>query len=202
MSTDEFKELWQKHDHKLEQNKLLNETIIKNLIYDRSNKKLTFLRGYEILNIVISGFICFFILMRIGELAQNTTLLFASIISVILGILGVWIYSKKLNLLNKIHTKNNTLYNSYNFLNKYKNLTIRERNLGLPAAVLLIICLMAIVLKLFRGINIFENLDFWSYKLIIGVIAGILFSLWGYSLIFKKINQIETDINDYEKVGD
>jgi len=199
MSTDEFKDIWQKYDQKLEQTKILNETIIKQMIVDRSNKKLSFLKGYEMVNLIICSLLTLIILLRINELTNNFKLLILLLICSFIGIIGSIFYYKKLKLLNLVNASTLTLAESYKNLNRYRLYTQREKIYGLPFAILLVFSLVPVALKLFRGIDVFSNLNFWVIRICIALILALLIGWWLYSFIFKKLDKIEKDFNEYEK---
>jgi hypothetical protein len=191
---EELKKLWTSLDERLSKQEKMKESIIKEMIYSKSNKSISRLLNYDVFNVTVCVlaipalvWLCYTHLgeMLAGKLFIGTMFVFIAI-SFILG----WIHIK---YLMKIDFAKPVSYNLL-YINKYNNLVKKEK---ISSVFIVAICC-------FFGIYLYAllhvNAILWSF-LICSLVVGIGFTYYAYKKIYdKNIAEIQQSLEELKEL--
>jgi|GEM_PF-553804 hypothetical protein len=193
MESDELKNAWKALDNRLNENKALNETLIKEMMHSKANKSISRLIVWDIIGITISLLVIPFVVHMYFK--NNNHLIFWNITMIyvaLICIVAIGWYCLKLYRLTKINFSQNISHNIYN-TNKYNILVTKEKiaiNIIWPTLAGLIILIYA---------QTKVHLSLWAF-LICMLMLGTIFIWLSYKKVYDKIKSILKSMNEIKEL--
>ncbi|MDR3218935.1 MAG: hypothetical protein LBU22_08170 [Dysgonamonadaceae bacterium] len=190
MELEELKNLWTSLNERLSKQEKMKESIIKEMIYSKSNKSISRLLNYDVFNVIVSVsgipalvWLCYtpFSEMLAGKLFIGTMFVFLAI-----GLILEWIHIK---YLMKIDFVKSVSYNSL-YINKYNNIIKKEKIASV--FIVAVCCFFGIYFYALLHANVFM----WSF-LVCLLIVLIGFTYFSYKKIYdKNIEEIQRSLEE------
>ena len=196
MELDELKNTWTVLDEQLKKNEMLNKRIIREMLYKKSNKSLSWLMNGDFLGATVFLVIPIFIWMyndhRFANIISVKVLSIVGIVTCILG--SVWSFYKILKYLVKIDFTN-IVKDNIHLVNKYAILIKYEKIISY-FVVIPVIYLLGILGYYELKVSLF----LWIF-LIIAFIFGVLITYWSYKKIYdSNILSIKKSLEELDEL--
>jgi hypothetical protein len=195
MELEELKNLWTSLEEKLEKQEVLKESIIKEMIYEKSNKSLSKLLNFDIFSITI----CLIALPFVAFLYNTSKIevvfggrLFCYIMFLFL-IANLIIGAIHLKYLTKIDFSKRITINSL-YINKY-NILIKKEKI---ASVFIIVILFSFGIYLYAALH--ASFAYWIFLVSIYII-GIILTYYQYRNLYdKNIASIQKSLEELKEL--
>jgi hypothetical protein len=194
MELDELKNVWASLDERLNKQEQLKESIIKEMIYEKSNKSVSKLLNFEIFSITT----CLLVLPIVAYL-YNTLLgtlfmekLFCYVMFFFLTVSIIW-SSMLIYHLMKIDFTKNVSHNSL-YINKY-NVLIKKNKI---AAIFIMVILYAFGIYLYAAKHV--SVTLWIFLACVYVI-GLIISYFAYKKLYdNNIHIIQKSLEELKEL--
>lgn len=206
MDINEFKSAWLQHDRKLSENLSINETLLKKVNLDRSRKELNKPLLYELSSfflfiILIPVFICLTALYQ-----SESSMLLSGILAIAALALGLILCLRKIRYFYRIDYYNQAVIRLQEQLALLKSniLSARKIEVFLLLPVLFITTLV-LVLRHIRGIDLFEDFNFFLSVVLPGLLVAFGGTIFINKYLYdKKISNVEAllkELKNYQQEG-
>lgn len=201
MELNEMKQLWQQHDHSLQENNRLNKAIVINMLKNRSGNMIARMNFYEYTSLGICSILTILYVSLWKLTSGNTGLLTCYLFSLAFIIFSLCISLYNLRCLSRIDFGNKPVTESRKELEHFRLLMVKERVGALLLMPFMLLTIYVIINYWVHGINILEHLSDFMPRIIIAVIAGtagVIFSFRKiYSDSIKRISENLAELSEF-----
>lgn len=200
MELNEIKNMWQQLDKTMQQQKLLNENIIRQLTQQRSGRSFNVIERTEYTGLV-TGILLLLIFSLLGpKIDKDPGILICYIITLITGVATLLFSWYKLSLLSKIDIVRQTVSEVAERTERFRLLVAREKLILLALAPVMIGTFFVVVVNIIHGKNVFDNPGPYMPRIIAGIISYIILATIFYNrLYFKNIKTITNNLEEIKK---
>ncbi len=197
MELDDMKNLWQQYDKKLQENKMLNESIIRNIIKDRSKSSLGKMSTMEYLTAMVYALL---LLVYTAE-AQNTGatvwIRACYFFTLAFSIAGLIFTVYKIKLLSKFDFGAQAITDAVQKLEQLRLLIVKERLISILLSPLLLITFYAVINFWVYNADMFQHFSIYAPRIAVSIILLIIASIALYRKVyFDNIYRIRENLNE------
>lgn len=189
-----MKQLWQQHDQKLQENKLLNERIIAGMLKDRSGNAINKMLQWEWANAVTGG-ICLVVFLAMWPARGTGAILACYLVSLLLFVatLGFAVY--KIRLLGAIDLGTQAVTDAGEKIERFRLIMARERIAAIFLLPPVMVVVYAVVHYWVHNQNLFDKPGAYLWQIGLGVAAALTGALVTYRVVyFNGIKKIKSNL--------
>jgi protein-S-isoprenylcysteine O-methyltransferase Ste14 len=197
MELNEMKDMWQKMDAVLKQNKLMNETVVRKMIEHRSKNALNKIMNWEYLNIIVAALVLMFFLVMMHRVNNTPAMLLSYFISLacIIGSLIGGLYNIK--KMSAIDFSAHSVTDANERVQQFRLLVSKEKIASFIIGPVMIAAMIVVMFKWVHNIDILGHTNFYVHHIIIGSVAYLFCAYMVYRrLYFNNINTIQDSLNE------
>ncbi len=195
MELNEMKNMWQKIDTALKQNRLLNENVMRKMIEERSKTALGKIMNWEYLNIVVSTLVLMFFLVMMHRVNNAPAMLTSYLLSLacLIGSLVSGLYNLK--KMSGIDFSTHSITDVTERLQQFRLLVSKEKIWSFILGPVMIAAMIVVMFKWVHNIDILNHTNFYVHHVLIGSIAYVLCAYIIYKrLYFNNIRTIQQNL--------
>ncbi|RYE22623.1 MAG: hypothetical protein EOP51_12785 [Sphingobacteriales bacterium] len=203
MELDEMKLLWQQYDNNIQKNNSLNNMIVKKLLQQNSKDIVGKMTGFEYLNISVGGIFTLLILLSGPTFLKlpgvDMPLTSCYIIAALAALCALSLNFYMINFLN--HTDlSKPVTEALPRIDKLRQLTVKGKLMNVILLPIIIVTAVAVGRKWVYDENIFQTMTFWGPALIIGVVLGLIATIFLYRTLYtNRIKTIRMNLEEIEQ---
>lgn len=199
MELEEMKNMWQKYDALLQQNKLLNEQLITSMLKSKSENAIKRMLQYEYLNTTVCLVLMVIYMAMYKTLNADTGIVICYVVSFILMIITLIVFYKKYNLLSSLDFSTDSVSDTAKKLEQFRFLIAKERIWSLLLSPLVIFTVVVVIAYWVRHSNVFDYMSLYLPLILIGSIVTIIAVAFIYkSIYFKSIKDIKHNLEEID----
>lgn len=205
MELDDLKAIWQKTNEQLELNNRLTRQLITDTLRNRQRKSLGKFFGFYYFDLLANS-ICFILfVVLLYFYATDWKFILSGILAIVIQITIAFFEIKSIIILKKIDPIKNSILECASQFVKFKHTNKTFQIYMFLIFPIAIIAVAPIVLKGFRGIDLFrpEIFSRFAVNLVLGCLVGYLILFILYMFYFRKaILDMEETLEDYKSLSD
>ena len=199
MELEEMKNMWQKMDATLQQNRILNEQLVVRMLQDKSKTALQKIAASEYL----SAATCALLLMVFGlqwwNLGNDGGLIACYVISMIVIVAALAASVYKIQYLSTIQPGIDTVTSLLQKTDRLRLFLAREKAVFMPVIPVMMFTIYAVVTYWVRGTNIMERMDKEWPRIIVAIVACFIGTLLVYRKVyFQTIRDIKSNLQEIQ----
>lgn len=203
MELDDMKNMWQQYDKALQDNKVLNEKIIRMMMKDKSGTQLNKILNFEYLNVTVCGMVLLGLLLHMGMLGSSMTMILAYSFAVLTTAGFLWFCIYKIKLLTKVDFGINTVTDAAQRVQQLRLLIVKERLSALILTPFYLGSLFIVFVKWIHRVDLMDNFHHMHMLLFVVLFASIIsigVSLYIYQrLYFNSFKSILSNLKEIEE---
>ena len=198
MDLEEMKNIWQQHEQELQQTRMLNERIIRNMLKERSATAMKKMTGAEYLGAGLCA-ILLLIFIPMGVRLEGTALMVCYAFSLLFILVSLLFSLYKISYLSKTDP-GNAVTDTTRRISRFRLLIAKERLWSIILFPALMVCVFAVVNYWVAGANIFDNITAHHPKIVLALVVGIPAALIVYQRVYmSSIRQISDNLKELEE---
>lgn len=200
MELDDMKKMWLQYDNLLQQNKLLNEQLINTMLKEKSANAVSRILRFEYLSAATCILLLVIYSCMYYTAFYSTGMAVCYTLSVVWLVASLVLFYKKYHMLSSLNYNSGTVSQTAETLERFRLLVIKERVWSLLLSPAIIFTVLVVIARWVKHVDIFEYIDVYLPRIIIGSIVTILLLAFTYrDLYFKNIREIKTNLDEIAK---
>lgn len=200
MELEEMKNMWQKMDHNLQQNRILSEQMITRMLQEKSKTALQRIATMEYLSVITCAILLLVFGLQWWNLGDDGGLTVCYTLSMlfIIGAFAASVY--KLQFMATIKPGIDTVTTLQQKTEKLRLFLAREKVVTLMLMPALLYVTYAVVNYWVKGINILEHPEKFLLRIVLAIVAGIAAGLVVYRKVyFNNIQEIKEHLQEIKE---
>lgn len=195
MELDNMKQLWQKLDETISQQQTMNTELVMHIIKDRNRRTISKISAAEYLGIAVSVVVMMVFLVMLPRLGNAPLLVASYVICMLIMITTIVTGVYKTRYIAEENYSHKSVVDATERIEKFRLFMAREKIAALAAGPVIIAAFTAVVFKLMRDINIFEDITTYLPRIIAGTIAYCILAVILYKQVyFRSIKEIKYNL--------
>ncbi|GEM_PF-2429050 len=186
MELENMKTLWQEYDKNLQANTILNERMVKNMLAEKSNERLSSFTKMEYASLTLAGILLAIFVSMGYKVNSEMQVLIPYIVSLTYFTFAVGWSIYKLRLLNNVDTYSDTIVSTRERVEKLRLLFAREKVWSMILMPFLM-CSLAPILHYWLWDSYFLD-HYMAYvpRFVVGYGLFVVLTYWLYQTLYSK----------------
>jgi hypothetical protein len=200
MDNDNLKELWQRYDAELKRSNMINETMMRKMLEDRSSEKARSLSSWEYLSLTVSALVVITFLVVGYKIGVGSGLWACYIADLLFFSAAMYWNICKLRIIHRIDV-NAGVVGTTELANKLKLMTIKEKKWSIALLPVLVCCLVPVVHNWLHGDSVLSHLKVYILPVGIGCVLATVISIWMYDrFLLRDIQTISDNLKEIDSL--
>ena len=198
MDIDSKKQMWQQYDAELKRSNMLNETMMRKVLEDRSSAKARNLSVWEYLSLAVCGVLILVFAAMWHRMKETPDLQAFYFIDFVLCVAGLSWNGYKLSLINRIDS-NGSVIDTASLVTRLRLMTMKEKIGSIVLMPLLICCMVPVLHNWIHGGSAFDHLNAYIPRAIAGYLIAVVLTVWLYNrFLLRDIRAISDNLREID----
>lgn len=197
MELDNMKQMWQKLDETIERQNIMNEKLIRNMMYERTGNAVRILSNTEHLGFITGVLLLIVLLSQVNKMDGSTGVIISYVFTLIIGVASTIFGWYKIQILSKLNIHEAPVAQLTEQTERFRMMIIKERLIFIILGPLLIGAFYIVMTKMVNGIDVFDNIGVIWPKVLFATVLYIVILLGVYNqYYFRNIRQIKKSLDE------